>query len=58
MFGKVKESTMLVKVNPKYFRPYELTDLVGDSSKAKYELGWIPEYSLERIIAEMIDEQD
>ncbi len=49
---------VLVKVNPKYFRPYELTDLVGDSSKAKYELGWIPEYSLERIIAEMIDEQD
>ena len=45
----------VVQVNPKYFRPYELTDLVGDSSKAQRELGWIPEYGLEQIIAEMIE---
>jgi GDPmannose 4,6-dehydratase len=48
-------NTIIVRVNPKYFRPYELTDLVGDSSKAQRELGWVPEYSLEQIIAEMIE---
>ena len=37
---------LVVEVNPKYFRPYELTDLVGDSTKIKQELGWEPKYKL------------
>lgn len=44
-----------VKIDPKYFRPAEVDFLKGDSSKAREKLGWIPEYSLDDIIREMID---
>lgn len=43
-----------VEVNSKYFRPYDLTDLIGNAKKVKDELGWTEEYSLEEIIREMI----
>jgi GDPmannose 4,6-dehydratase len=44
----------VVEVNEKYFRPYDLTDLIGDSSKAREEIGWKEEYSLEDIIEDMV----
>ena len=44
-----------VKVNPKYFRPQELSYLKGDPSKIKREIGWEPEYSFENMLDEMID---
>lgn len=44
-----------VKVNPKYFRPQELSYLKGDPSKIKKEIGWEPEYSFESMLDEMID---
>ena len=37
----------VVKVDKKYFRPAEVDLLVGDSTKAKKELGWEPEYDLD-----------
>ena len=43
-----------VTIDPKYFRPEELKDLKGDSSKIKDELGWEPEYTFESMIDEMI----
>lgn len=46
---------VVVEVSEKYFRPYDLTDLIGDSSKAKEDLGWKEEYSLEDIINEMVE---
>ncbi len=45
----------VVVVDPNYFRPTEVDLLIGDSSKAKRELGWEPKYTLETIIQEMMD---
>jgi GDPmannose 4,6-dehydratase len=44
----------VVGVNPVYFRPTEVDKLVGDSTKAKNELGWQPQYSLREMVSEMI----
>src|SRR5215204_4620480 len=44
----------VVAVNPVYFRPTEVDMLIGDSSKARKELGWQPEYSLPEMISEMM----
>jgi len=44
----------VLKINPKYFRPSELTDLVGDPSKAEQVLGWKREYDLDKIVQEMV----
>jgi GDPmannose 4,6-dehydratase len=41
--------------SPRFMRPEELNYLCGDSSKAKATLGWKPEYSLDRLIDEMIE---
>ncbi len=45
---------IIVKINPKYYRPTEVDILVGDSSKAINKLGWRPKYNLEMLIEEMI----
>jgi len=50
----IKEGDVIVRVNPKYFRPTEVETLLGDPSKAKKALGWEPEISLEELCAEMI----
>jgi GDPmannose 4,6-dehydratase len=44
----------VVEVDSKYFRPTEVDLLIGDASKAKNKLGWIPENSLEELVAEMM----
>ncbi len=49
-----KVGQVVVKVDPRYFRPTEVDLLIGDASKAKNKLGWIPEYNLEALIEEMI----
>tara|TARA_B100000519_G_C14171318_1_gene404062 strand:+ start:22 stop:1062 length:1041 start_codon:yes stop_codon:yes gene_type:complete len=49
-----KNDKELVKVNPKYFRPTEVDILVGDSSKAKKEIGWSPKTSFEELVKIMI----
>lgn len=45
----------IVRVDSRYFRPTEVDTLIGDASKAKRELGWAPEISLEEMCQEMID---
>jgi GDPmannose 4,6-dehydratase len=45
----------VVAVDKRYFRPTEVDLLIGDSTKAREKLGWIPEYTLEDIIKEMIE---
>lgn len=45
----------LIFVSEKYFRPAEVDELLGDSSKARKELGWIPETSFYDLIKEMVD---
>lgn len=44
----------IVAVDPTYFRPTEVDLLVGDASKAKNKLGWIPEYNLTDLVKEMM----
>lgn len=44
-----------VQIDPAFFRPAEVDLLLGDSSKAKSELGWVPEYSFEDLVREMVD---
>ncbi|MCQ2789168.1 MAG: GDP-mannose 4,6-dehydratase [bacterium] len=46
----------IVEVDPKYFRPTEVDLLLGDSSKARKELGWEPKYDLATMIKEMVSE--
>jgi len=43
-----------VKVDPRYFRPTEVDQLLGDASKAKKKLGWEPKVSFEELVREMV----
>ena len=45
---------VVVKVDPRYFRPAEVETLLGDPSKAKQKLGWVPEITVEEMCAEMV----
>ena len=45
---------VIVKVEPRYFRPAEVETLLGDPTKAKQQLGWEPEISLQQLCAEMV----
>lgn len=44
----------VVKVDPKYFRPTEVDLLIGDATKAKEKLGWVPKYDLEALVKDMV----
>lgn len=47
---------VIIKVDPKYFRPTEVDSLLGDPSKAKSKLGWFPKITFEELVSEMIIE--
>ncbi len=51
----IKLGQTVVKVDPQYFRPTEVDLLIGDPSKAKNKLGWIPKYTLPMLVKEMVD---
>lgn len=46
---------VIVEVDPRYYRPAEVEQLLGDPSKAIKELGWEPSYTLEQMVAEMVE---
>ena len=50
----VNVGDIIVRVDPKFFRPAEVETLLGDPSKAKLKLGWVPEISVEEMCSEMI----
>jgi GDPmannose 4,6-dehydratase len=50
----VKAGDVIVRVDERYFRPTEVETLLGDPSKAKKDLGWIPEITLDDMIVEMV----
>jgi len=52
----VKPGDCVVAVDPRYFRPAEVETLLGDPSKAKAKLGWMPEISAQQMCAEMVAE--
>ncbi len=43
----------IVRIDPRYFRPTEVETLLGDPTKAKQKLGWVPEITLDQMIEEM-----
>ncbi len=49
-----KVGDVIVRIDPRYFRPAEVETLLGDATKAKTQLGWIPEISLGMMIEEMV----
>jgi len=49
-------SRAIVRVDPRYFRPTEVETLLGDASKARQKLGWIPKISFKELVAEMVRE--
>lgn len=51
---KPKAGTVVVQIDPGYFRPTEVDMLIGDASKARKRLGWKPTYSLESMVKEMV----
>ncbi|MDO8713778.1 MAG: GDP-mannose 4,6-dehydratase, partial [Polynucleobacter sp.] len=50
----LKIGQAIVKVDPRYYRPTEVETLLGDPSKAKAALGWVPEITLDEMVAEMV----
>jgi len=51
---KIEKGTVLVEVDPRYFRPTEVELLIGDPKKANDKLGWKPEYDLEGLVNDMM----
>jgi len=48
------EPQVIVKVNPKYYRDIDIECLIGDSSRARNELKWLPKYSFRDLVKEMV----
>ena len=50
----LKVGDVVMRIDPRYFRPAEVETLLGDPSKARQELGWVPEITVEQMCAEMV----
>ena len=50
----VKVGDVILRIDPRYFRPTEVETLLGDPAKAKLKLGWVPEITVQQICAEMV----
>ena len=50
----IKAGQIIVKVDPRYFRPTEVETLLGDASKARIKLGWQPRIGLTELVSEMV----
>jgi len=51
----VKVGDVIVRVDPRYFRPAEVETLLGDPANAKNKLGWVPEITVEEMCSEMVE---
>jgi GDPmannose 4,6-dehydratase len=52
----LKSGQILVRIDPRYYRPAEVETLLGDASKARAKMGWTPEISFQELVAEMMRE--
>jgi GDPmannose 4,6-dehydratase len=52
----VSVGDVIVRIDPRYFRPTEVETLLGDPTKAKEKLGWVPEITVQEMCAEMVAE--
>jgi GDPmannose 4,6-dehydratase len=50
----VKPGDIVVRVDPRYFRPAEVETLLGDASKARRQLGWKPKIKFAQLVREMM----
>jgi GDPmannose 4,6-dehydratase len=50
----LNQGSVVVKIDPRYFRPTEVDLLIGDPTKAKTKLGWTPKYDLNTLVQEMV----
>ncbi|WP_438945075.1 GDP-mannose 4,6-dehydratase [Sediminibacterium sp.] len=50
----MKVGQVVVKVDPRYYRPTEVDLLIGDATKAKKKLNWVPKYTLAEMVKEMV----
>jgi GDPmannose 4,6-dehydratase len=50
----LKVGDVVMQIDPNYYRPTEVETLLGDPSKAKQKLGWVPEITLDQMIEEMV----
>lgn len=53
---RVDTDAVVVRIDPRYFRPAEVETLLGDPSKAREKLGWTPTTTLEELVTEMVTE--
>ena len=53
--GALRPGDVIVRVDPRYFRPAEVETLLGDPSLAKEKLGWVPTTTLDQMVDEMVD---
>jgi len=52
----LKAGDVIMRIDPRYFRPAEVETLLGDPTKAKTKLGWVPEITAQEMCAEMVAE--
>ncbi|MCA1747216.1 MAG: GDP-mannose 4,6-dehydratase [Bacteroidales bacterium] len=52
--ARIRNNPLVLKIDPAYYRPTEVDLLLGDPTKAKEKLGWVPEYDLDGLITDMI----
>jgi GDPmannose 4,6-dehydratase len=52
--ARCKVGDVIVKVDPRYYRPTEVETLLGDPTKAKVKLGWVPKTTLQELVVEMV----
>ncbi len=52
----VNSGDVVMRIDPRYFRPAEVETLLGDPAKAKQKLGWVPEITVQEMCAEMVRE--
>ena len=48
---------IVIKIDPRYYRPTEVEELLGDATKARNILKWEPKITLEQLVSEMVDEE-
>jgi len=51
----LRTGSVVVRIDPRYFRPTEVETLLGDATKAREKLGWSPAITLQEMVAEMVD---
>jgi GDPmannose 4,6-dehydratase len=51
-----RSGRVVIRIDPRYFRPTEVESLLGDPTKARERLGWVPEIDFQTLINEMVAE--